>query len=132
LEEMLAKRGVDMDHSSVYRWVQKFTPQLEAAFQKGRKHPVGTSWRMDETYIQVKGQWKYLYRAVDQEGQPIDFLLTAHRDQQAARRFFKKAIGQHGLPATVTIDQSGANTAALDALKEEMGAAIEVRQINSS
>ena len=95
---MLAKRGVDMDHSSVYRWVQKFTPQLEAAFQKGRKHPVGTSWRMDETYIQVKGQWKYLYRAVDQERQTIDVLLTAHRDKKAARHFFKKAIGQHGLP----------------------------------
>ena len=132
LEEMLAERGVDVDHSSVYRWVQKFTPQLEAAFRKGKKRPVGTNWRMDETYIKIKGQWKSLYRAVDKEGQTIDFLLTAHRDKKVARRFFKKAIGQHGLPATVTIDQSGANTAALDALKEEMGAAIEVRQINSS
>ena len=129
LEEMLAERGVDVDHSSVYRWVQKFTPQLEAAFRKGKKRPVGTSWRMDETYIKVKGQWKYLYRAVDKEGQTIDFLLTAHRDKKAARRFFKKAIGQHGLPEKVTIDKSGANTAALDALQEETGTAIEVRQI---
>jgi transposase-like protein len=82
LEEMLAERGVEVDHSSVYRWVQKFTPQLEAAFRKGKKRPVSTSWRMDETYIKVKGQWKYLYRAVDRDGQTIDFLLTAHRDKK--------------------------------------------------
>ncbi len=128
LEEMLAERGVEVDHSSVYRWVQKFTPQLEAAFRKGKKRPVGKSWRMDETDIKIKGQWKYLYRAVDQEGQTIDFLLTAHRDKKAARRFFKKAIRQHGLPAKVTIDKSGANTAAIEALKEETGHAIEIRQ----
>ena len=83
---------------------------------------------MDETYIKIKGQWKYLYRAVDQEGQTIDFLLTAHRDQKAARRFFKKAIRQHGLPAKVTIDKSGANTAAIEALKEDTSHAIEIRQ----
>jgi putative transposase len=128
LEEMMAERGVPIDHSNIYRWVQKFTPQLEAAFRKGRKRPVGNSWRMDETYIKIKGQWKYLYRAVDKEGQTIDFLLTAHRDKKAALRFFKKAVRQHGLPAKVTIDQSGANTAALEALKEETGATIEIRQ----
>lgn len=83
---------------------------------------------MDETYIKIKGQWKYLYRAVDRDGQTIDFLLTAHRDQKAARRFFKKAIRQHGLLDTVTIDKSGANTAALEALKEDTGHAIEIRQ----
>ena len=65
LEEMLVERGVDVDHSSVYRWVQKFTPQLEAVFRKGNKRPVGNRWRVDETYIKVKGQRKYLYRAVD-------------------------------------------------------------------
>jgi len=125
----MEERGVQVDHSSVDRWVQKFTPQLEAAFRKGKKHPVGQSWRMDETYIKIKGQWKYLYRAVDRDGQTIDFLLTAHRDKKAARRFLKKAIRPHGLPDKVTIDQSGANTAALDALQEETGAAIEIRQI---
>ena len=83
---------------------------------------------MDETYIKIKGQWKYLYRAVDSEGQTIDFLLTAHCDKKAARRFFKKAIRQHGLPEKITIDKSGANTAALEALKEETGHAIEIRQ----
>jgi transposase-like protein len=131
LEEMRAERGIEVDYSSVDRWVQKFAPQLEAAFRKGKKHPVGTSGRMDETDIKVKGQWKYLYRGVDQEGQTLDVLLTAHRDQKAARRFFKKAIGPRGLPEKVTIDQSGAHTAALDALQEETGAAIEVRQIKS-
>ena len=84
---------------------------------------------MDETYIKIKGQWKYLYRAVDKDGQTIDFLLTAHRDKKAALRFFKKAVRQHGLPDKVTIDKSGANTAAIEALKEETGQAIEIRQI---
>jgi putative transposase len=102
LEEMMTERGVEVDHSNIYRWVQKFTPKLEAAFWKGNKRTVGKSWRMDETYIKIKGQWRYLYRAVDRNGQTVDFLLTAHRDQQAALRFFKKAIRQHGLPDKVT------------------------------
>ena len=129
LEEMMAERGVEVDHSNIYRWVQKFSPQLEAVFRHGRKRPVGQSWRMDETYIKIKGRWKYLYRAVDKEGQTIDFLLTAHRDKKAALRFFKKSVRQHGLPDKVTIDKSGANTAALEALQEETGQAIEIRQI---
>jgi putative transposase len=129
LEEMMEERGVEVDHSNIYRWVRKFTPQLEASFRKGRKRPAGKSWRMDETYIKVKGRWKYLYRAVDKTGQTIDFLLTAHRDKKAALRFFKKAVGQHGLPDKVTIDKSGANTAAIEALKEETGHEIEIRQI---
>ena len=129
LEEMMRERGVAVDHSNVYRWVRKFTPQLEAAFRKGKKRPVGKSWRMDETYVSVKGQWRYLYRAVDKAGQTVDFLLTAHRDKKAALRFFKKAVGQHGLPDKVTIDKSGANTAALEALKKESGSDIGIRQI---
>lgn len=129
LETMMEERGVQVDHSNVYRWVQKFTPPLEAAFRKRRKHPVSTSWRIDETYLKIKGQWKYLYRAVDKAGYTIDFLLTAQRDKKAALRFLKKAIRQHGLPQKVTIDKSGSNTAALQALKEETGAEIEVRQV---
>jgi putative transposase len=128
LEEMMAERGLSIDHTNIYRWVQKFTPKLEAAFRKGNKRPVGTSWRMDETYIKIKGQWRYLYRAVDKAGQTIDFLLTARRDKKAALRFFRKAIRQHGLPDKVTIDKSGANKAALDALQEETGHDIEIRQ----
>jgi putative transposase len=83
---------------------------------------------MDETYIKINGQWKYLYRAVDKEGQTVDFLLTIYRDKKAALRFFKKAIRQHGLPEKMTIDKSGANTAALDALNDELNVNIEVRQ----
>jgi transposase-like protein len=128
LEEMMAERGVDVDNSSVYRWVQKFTPQLEGAFRKGHKRTVGGSWRMDEAYIKIKGCWKYLYRAVDKVGQTIDFLLTAQRDKKAALRFFKKAVRQHGLPDTVTIDKSGANIAALEALSAGPGVEIIIRQ----
>ena len=129
LAEMMAERGVQVDHSNIYRWVQKFTPKLEVTFRRsGSKRPVGKSWRMDETYIKVNGQWKYLYRAVDKVGQSVDFLLTAHRDKKAALRFFRKALRQHGLPEKVTIDKSGANTAALEALQEESGASIEIRQ----
>ena len=83
---------------------------------------------MDETYIKINGQWRYLYRAVDKAGQTIDFLLTAHRDKKAALRFLKKAIRHHGLPDKVTIDKSGTNTAALEALQEETNHPIEKRQ----
>jgi putative transposase len=74
---------------------------------------VGGSWRIDETYARTKGQWKYLYRAVDKAGNTVDFLLTAKRDRKAALRFLYKATGQHGTPAKITIDKSGANSAAL-------------------
>jgi putative transposase len=129
LAEMMDERGVEADHSNIYRWVQKFTPQLDATFRNGKKRPVGNRWQMDETYIKIKGKWRYLYRAVDKGGQTIDFLLTAHRDKKAAVRFLTKAVRQHGLPEKVTIDKSGANTAALEALQEDTGAEIEIRQI---
>ncbi|MFG6070410.1 IS6 family transposase [Stenotrophomonas indicatrix] len=115
LEEMMAERGVIVDHSTLQRWVIRLVPLLDKAFRR-HKRPVGRRWRMDETYIKVRGQWKYLYRAVDSEGQTIDFLLTAKRDAAAALRFFRKAIRHHGEPEVVTIDKSGANTAALDTL----------------
>jgi putative transposase len=118
-----------IDHLNIYRWIQKFTPSLEAASRKGKKRPVGRSWRMDETYIKIKGQWRYLDRAVDRDGQTLDVLLTVHRDKKAALRFFKKAVWPHGLPEKVTIDQSGANTAALEALQRETEIKIEIRQI---
>src|ERR1019366_5062529 len=83
IEEMMAERGVFVDHSTVSRWAIRFLPLLEKIFRK-YKRPVGGSWRVDETYIKVKGVWKYLYRAVDKEGKTIDFLLTAKRDKAAA------------------------------------------------
>jgi transposase-like protein len=91
VEELMEERGVHVDHSTINRWVVKYSPQLEEAFHR-RKRPVGVSWRMDETYVKVKGEWRYLYRAVDKHGQTIDFLLTEHRDAEAALRFLKKAI----------------------------------------
>jgi transposase-like protein len=127
LEEMMAERGVLVDHATVHRWALKILPVLAKAFRR-RKRPVGTSWRMDDTYIKVNGQWKYLYRAVDRLGQTVDFLLTAQRDMAAARRFFERAIGLHDVPEKITIDKSGANTAAVRALIDDRGASIELRQ----
>ncbi|MDE9448091.1 IS6 family transposase, partial [Xenorhabdus bovienii] len=115
LEEMMAERGIEVDHSTLHRWVTRLVPLLDKAFRR-YKRPVGRRWRMDETYIKVKGQWKSLYRAVDTTGQTIDFLLTAKRDAPAALRFFHKAIRHHGEPEVVTIDKSGANKAALASL----------------
>ncbi len=107
IEEMMLERGVEVDHSTINRWVLKYTPEIEKKFRK-YKNPVGRSWRMDETYIKIKGQWKYLYRAIDKEGRTVDFLLTATRDLNAAKRFFNKAIKTNGTPAKINIDKSGA------------------------
>ena len=127
LEEMMAERGISVDHSTVHRWALKLLPVLEKAFRR-RKRPVGKSWRMDETYIRVKGEWKYLYRAVDKDGNTVDFLLRAHRDKTAARRYFEKSIAQNGVPETVTIDKSGANLAALEAINADRETPINIRQ----
>ena len=97
IEEILAERGIDVDHSTINRWVIKYAPLLEHRARR-RKMPIAASWRMDETYINVKGQWKYYYRAVDKCGNVIDFLLCERRDEQAARAFFIKAIDHNGLP----------------------------------
>src|SRR3954452_23829400 len=93
LEAMLADRGVAVDHTTMYRWVQCFAPELE---KRMRRHlrPCRGPWHVDETYIRVSGQWRYLYRAVDGTGQTIDFLLGAKRDKQAAKRFFRRALGR--------------------------------------
>ena len=129
LEEMMAERGVIVDHSTLHRWVIRLVPLLEKAFRR-HKRTVGRRWRMDETYIKIKGQWKYLYRAVDIAGQTVDFLLIARRDAAAALRFFRKAIRHNREPEVVTIDKSGANTTALATLNADKpeDATITVRQ----
>jgi putative transposase len=127
IEEMMAERGVFVDHSTLHRWSMKMWPVLAAAFRR-RKRPVGLSWSMDETYVKVRGQWKYLYRAVDRDGNTVDFLLRAKRDQAAARAFFERAIGLHGVPDKITIDKSGANTAAITSIQADSGLPIEMRQ----
>ena len=128
LEQMMEERGVFVDHSSINRWAIRFLPQIEKAFRR-HKRPVGVSWRMDETYIKVKGSWKYLYRAVDKSGKTIDFLLTAKRDKAAALRFFNKAIGANGIPEKITMDKSGANKAAIDEINATRETPFIVRQV---
>ncbi len=113
LEEMMKERGVPVAHSTLNRWVIKYAAEVEKQFRQ-RKPPVGTSWRPEETSVKVKGQWKYLYRALYKEGQTVDFLLTAQRNCAAAKRFLRKAIGNQGTPEKLTIDKSGANTAAIE------------------
>src|SRR5712664_3511911 len=127
VEELMAERGVEGDHSTINRWVIKYSPLLEEAFHRRKRH-VWVSWRMDETYIKVKGQWRYLYRAVDKQGQTIDFLLTKDRDEQAAKRFLTKATRRHGVPEKITIDGSAANEAAIKSYNEEHGTAIVIRK----
>jgi transposase-like protein len=128
LEEMMEEHGVEVDHATLNRWVLKYVPLLEQEF-RAHKRPVGSSWRMDETYVRVKGTWKYLYRAVDKAGATVDFLLTAKRDRKAALRFLRKAIKWNGTPEKITIDKSGANTAAIESHNAEHEAGIEIRQV---
>ena len=128
LEEMMDERGVSVDHSTINRWSIRFLPLIEKMARK-HKRPVGGSWRMDETYIKVKGVWKYLYRAVDKQGRTVDFLLTAKRDMAAAKRFFDKAMGANGDPGKVAMDKSGANKAAIDAINAGRDVPILVRQV---
>jgi putative transposase len=120
VEELMEERGVPVDHATINRWVLKYAPQLEATFHR-RKRPVWISWRLDETYIRVKGQWRYLYRAVDKTSQTIDFLLPEHQDRDAALRFLTKAIRRHSMPETITIDGSEANAAAIRRTTRLMG-----------
>ena len=128
VEELMRERGVYVDHATINRWGTKDSPQLEDAFHR-RKRPVWVSWRLDETYIKVKGEWRYLYRAVDKHGQTMDFLLTEHRDTEAALRFLQKAIRRNGCPETITIDGSDANEAAIKRYNEEHGTAIAIRRV---
>ena len=124
----MEERGVSVDHSSINRWTIRFLPLIEKMARK-HKRPVGGSWRMDETYIKVKGVWKYLYRAVDKQGKIVDFLLTAKRDMAAAKRFFDKAMVANGDPDKVAMDKSGANKAAIDAINAGRDVPILVRQV---
>lgn len=130
LEEMMMIRGALVDHSTLQRWVKRFVPLIDSRV-RARKKPVNGSWRMDETYIKLNGKWVYLYRAVDKEGDTIDFLLRAKRDAIAAKAFFRKAFTENGRPDKVTIDKSGSNKAALDSFNKDVSEEekMEIRQI---
>ena len=117
LELMLQDRGVAVDHTTIFRWIQAYAPELDKRIRPHLRACNG-SWRVDETYVKVKGRWTYLYRAVDSRGQTIDFLLSAKRDAAAAKCFFRKALGQpHTVnPRTLTIDNNAAYPAAVTAM----------------
>ena len=115
MEELLAERGVEVDHVTVYRWVQRFTPLLADAARPCR-HAVGDRWYVDETYVKVAGRWRYVYRAIDQYGQIIDVYVAAKRDTRTARRFFAAALGAYGEPTEVVTDRAWALLALVDEL----------------
>src|SRR5215213_2352037 len=115
VEELLAERGVEVDHVTVYRWVLRFTPLLADAARPCR-HLVGNRWFVDETYVKVAGRWRYVYRAVDQFGQVIDVFVSPRRDTAAARRFFEQAINEHGRPVEVVTDKAPSLLRAVDEL----------------
>ncbi|CAH2559595.1 IS6 family transposase [Cardinium endosymbiont of Oedothorax gibbosus] len=119
LEEMMRMRGARVDHSTLQRWVIKFVPLIDKAVRK-RKRPVGSSWKMDETYVKLNGKWIYLYRAVDRYGDTVDFFLSDHRDKSSTLSFFRKAITENNIPKKVVIDKSGSNKAALDAINTDL------------
>jgi transposase-like protein len=127
IEEIMKERGFEVDHSTIQRWVVHYAPQLEDAFHKKKKRP-GNRWRLDETYNKVKCEWKYFYRAMDKQGDTIDFLLTAKRDKKAALRFLTKAIDRNGKPGLINIDKSAANTAAIHQYNHDHCERIKIRQ----
>lgn len=127
----MAERGVEVDHSTINRWVLKYAPELDKRIRP-HLNPTNGSWRVDETYIQIKGEWRYLYRAVDSVGNTLDFLLSAKRDGKAAARFFRKVLkAQHTqVPRVITVDKNAAYPVAMETLKAEeaIPAETELRQ----
>jgi transposase, IS6 family len=121
VEELLAERGLLVDHVTVWRWVQRYAPEIQRRRLQTRLRPTNDSWRVDETYILVKGKWVYLYRAVDSTGATIDFLLSAKRDAAAAERFLAKALGgeNHPAPRVINTDKHAGYPPAIAQLKAE-------------
>jgi transposase-like protein len=131
LEEMMLERGLTVDHTTVYRWVQAYAPELD---KRCRPHLLKTndSWRVDETYIEVQGEWKYLYRAVDSEGNTLGFMLSAKRDARAAERFFRKVLKavHNQTPRVINVDKNAAYPPAIDSLKTKLfGETPELRRV---
>jgi putative transposase len=129
IEELLLERGLNIDHSTINRWVVEYSPQLLSKF-KNRKKIVTNSWRMDETYVKVKGKWLYQYRAVDKDGMTVDFYFSKKRNKKAAICFFRKAIRSCGKPNVVNIDKSGSNLASLREINKTLPISkrIKIRQ----
>jgi transposase, IS6 family len=120
VEELLRERGVEVDHTTVFRWVQRYAPELEKRCRPLLK-ATNDSYRVDETYIKIKKQWYYLYRAVDSEGNTIEFMLSATRDAEAAERFFRRVLdaSHTTIPRVITVDKHAAYPLAFDALQRD-------------
>jgi IS6 family transposase len=120
LVEMMEERGLCMVHTTIMRWVHPYGPELEKRIRRHLKL-TNDSWKVDETYIKIKGEWKYLYRAVDSEGNTIDFLLCAHRNRKAAKRFFRKALrsSHTQTPRVINVDKNAAYPPAIKELQVE-------------
>ncbi|CAA9570772.1 Transposase and inactivated derivatives-like protein [uncultured Synechococcales cyanobacterium] len=131
LAEMVNERGLEVNHATIFRWVQRYGPELERRCRPNLRL-TNNSWRVDETYIEVKGKQKYLYRAVDSDGNTLDFLFSAKRDAQAAKRFFRKAMNAVHTqePRVINVDKNAAYPKAIDELKEkeELSKRVELRQ----
>nr|WP_179298222.1 IS6 family transposase [Mesorhizobium carmichaelinearum] len=112
LKEMMAERGIGVDHSTIHRWVIHFAPRLLERFNR-RKRAITGKWHVDETYIKVRGEWMYLYRAIDSVGDTVEFWFSEHRDPPAAKRFFRKALDRLGRPDRIVIDGSQTNHEAI-------------------
>src|SRR5215467_7196350 len=128
LVQMMTERGVVVAHTTILRWVQRYVPEFEKRWNRYAR-PVSGSWRCDETYIKVRGRWTYLYRAVHQYGQTVDFLLSQRRDVAAAKRFFSKAIRHNGTPRVITLDDYAASHRAIRELKSagSMSRRVQIR-----
>jgi transposase-like protein len=130
LVEMMAERGLSLAHTTIMRWIQRYVPEFEKRWSRASPAFSGRSWRVDETYVKIKGGWTYLYRAVDKEGKTVDFLLRAKRDVAAAKAFFRRAFMRQGrLPHKITLDgYQASHRAAKEALDEHPeGSQCEIR-----
>ena len=112
LEEMMAERGIPVDHATVGRWVVRYSPELLERFNR-RKRPVSREWHVDETYIKVRGRWMYFYRAIDSHGDTVEFWFSERRNLSVAKRFLARALKRHGRPERITIDGSQTNREAI-------------------